>query len=107
VGKLSRRRFFINTLAPLTVGEPALQVLLNNPLVESATHASDPALPEGCPECDGWGRMTCPACEGTTMWTEASESAGCYQREVARRADHCAWCDEWGEIMCPECEGFG
>ena len=84
-------------------------------MAESATHASREAPPEeelfgaeeGCPECGGWCRMICPACDGTTMWTEASESAGLYQREAARRAGHCAWCDEWGEVLCPECEGMG
>jgi len=115
VTKLSRRQFFINTFAPLVMGKPALQALLNLPSAESAPHASDPALleqepfgsEEGCPACDGWGRLICPACDGTGRWTDASESAGLYQREAARRADHCAWCDEWGEIVCSECEGMG
>lgn len=33
------------------------------------------------------------------MWTEASESAGLYQREAARALDHCAWCKQWGGYM--------
>jgi hypothetical protein len=60
-----------------------------------------------CPECRGLGRITCPACDGTGMWTEASESAGLYQRESARAAGHCAWCNEWGEVACPSCDGGG
>src|ERR1035441_9275056 len=113
--QVTRRQFLINTLAPLVVGKPALQALLNRPLVESRPYASDPAPPEeepygagdGCPKCQGGGKLICPACDGTGRWTEASESAGLYQREAARHAGHCAWCDEWGEIMCPECEGMG
>ena len=65
------------------------------------------ATSEQCPECRGLGALTCPACDGTGMWTEASESAGLYQRETARATGHCAWCDEWGEVVCPECEGAG
>ncbi|MBZ5514236.1 MAG: hypothetical protein LAN62_05225 [Acidobacteriia bacterium] len=60
-----------------------------------------------CPECRGLGRVTCPACDGTGMWTEASESAGLYQRESARASSRCAWCDEWGEATCLRCGGLG
>jgi hypothetical protein len=60
-----------------------------------------------CTECRGMGMITCPACDGTGMWTEASESAGLYQREAARRTGHCAWCNEWGEVVCSGCDGSG
>ena len=69
---------------------------------------SEPPLSfQECPECGGLGRITCPACDGTGMWTEASESAGTYLRESARASGHCAWCDEWGEAACLRCEGVG
>ena len=42
------------------------------------------AIGDECPGCGGWGGVTCPACDGTGVWTEASESAGLYQREAAR-----------------------
>ena len=111
--KLSRRRFFASALAPLTVG--IFRAPLHCPPAESPAAASDAALDQGrlpdatepCKECDGWGRLLCPACDGTLRWTQASEYAGLYQREAARLADRCAWCDEWGEIECPRCEGMG
>jgi DnaJ-class molecular chaperone len=51
--------------------------------------------------------ITCPACDGTGLWTEASEHAGLYQRESARASGHCAWCNEWGEVNCDACDGLG
>lgn len=112
--KLSRREFIAIPFVPILVGSGAAFPLRANFPVPSLqkTPGCPPAPedsllsePEDCPACHGLGRITCQACDGTRMWTEASESAGLYQREAARRADHCAWCDEWGEIICPECEG--
>ena len=99
---------------PLILRKPAAQVLPGHPAGDIANHDSATALAErelagpgeDCPNCGGWGRLTCAACDGTTSFTEASESAGLYQREAARRLGRCAWCDEWGEVMCPECEGM-
>jgi DnaJ-class molecular chaperone len=87
------------------------------------SHPSHECLPEGvdpppatpiappgeneCSDCRGLGAITCPACDGTGMWTEASEFAGHYQREAARAIGHCAWCDDWGEVRCQRCEGIG
>jgi DnaJ-class molecular chaperone len=81
---------------------------------EHGGHASEPAASAAtplkvqfaeCPECRGLGMITCPACDGTGMWTEASETAGLYQREAARASGHCAWCNEGGEAPCPNCDG--
>ena len=111
---LSRRRF--------------LGVFLALPLFPAADRGGAAAVPESyvhvpgtvedgdlppetefaeCPECRGLGIITCPACDGTGRWTEASESAGLYQREAARATGHCAWCNEWGEVTCRECESCG
>jgi hypothetical protein len=60
-----------------------------------------------CPECGGLGGTVCLACDGTGLWSEASESAGLYERERARRTGHCAWCDERGEAECTLCCGKG
>jgi DnaJ-class molecular chaperone len=69
---------------------------------------AEPSLSfQECPECCGLGRITCPACDGTGLWTEASESAGNHQREAARASGHCAWCNEWGEAECTMCAGNG
>jgi hypothetical protein len=110
--KLSRRQFFASALAPFAVG--TILAPLRCPPAESPDPASDAALDqeglpdatEPCKDCDGWGRLICPACDGTGRWSDASESAGLHQREAARSANHCAWCDEWGEIQCPQCEGM-
>jgi hypothetical protein len=114
VGKVSRRQFLIlscaSALAPgLMASEAPRSVHPEADLGFSKTPdpLADPAFPEECPECRGLGMITCPACDGTGMWTEASESAGLYQREAARLAGHCACCNEWGEINCQGCEGTG
>jgi len=62
-----------------------------------------------CPECWGhiWGKVTCHACDGTGLWTEASECAGFYHRDAARPAGLCARCFGEGEIECTRCFGTG
>lgn len=109
----SRREFF-STVVALFAGKPLLHAFLTPPLAD-CTFVLDPVRSgptlsdaiEDCPECAGFAKLVCPACDGTRMWTEASESAGLYQREAARHAGHCAFCDEWGEAICPQCEGTG
>jgi hypothetical protein len=111
---LTRRHFL-----ELTAALPLLPATVVGSRAVSPSHA-EPGLTqqesveppphlafEECPECRGLGRVTCPACEGTGLWTEASESAGLYQREAARASGHCAWCDEWGETECWNCFGTG
>lgn len=69
--------------------------------------AKDDISWQECAACNGLGRITCPACDGTMQWTEASERAGLHQREAARRVGRCAWSGEWGEKLCLECAGVG
>jgi hypothetical protein len=64
-------------------------------------------VPSRCLECCGLGRTFCLACDGTGLWSEASESAGLYEREWAERTGRCAWCNEWGEAECTLCDGRG
>jgi DnaJ-class molecular chaperone len=66
-----------------------------------------PHQTEECTECRGLGSITCPACDGTGLWTEASEAAGLHSREFARVHGHCARCSASGESACPVCEGSG
>ena len=110
---LSRRDFLgLSVALPLF----PLAVRASAAVAEHAPHASEPAESAAtppkmdfaeCPECRGIGIITCPGCDGTGMWTEASESAGLYQREAARTSGHCAWCNEWGEAECTVCQGVG
>ena len=114
--KLSRREFLALSITPFFVPATAaiaaasshvdgLPVDPQSSDAPAAQPDEDFAVDYECPECDNWGALTCPACDGTGMWTEHSESAGLYQREAARALGHCAWCNEWGEVECPECEG--
>lgn len=114
-GSLSRREFLLVSLLPAFMGtvgrgQTSARVLL---APEQATGAGQgqsvdlEASWQECLECRGLGLITCPACDGTGLWTEASESAGLYQREAARTSGHCAWCNEWGEAECSDCLGTG
>jgi hypothetical protein len=114
VGKVSRRQFLIlscaSALAPGLMASEAPRSVhpeADPGFSETPDLLADPAFPDECPECRGLGMITCPACDGTGMWTEASESAGLYQREAARTSGHCAWCNEWGEMQCALCGGVG
>jgi hypothetical protein len=71
-----------------------------------AALAEELAAGDECPGCGSWAAITCPAGDDSGMWTEASESAGLYQREAACALDHCAWCNEGGEVQYPACEGI-
>ncbi len=113
-GALSRREFLLLPTAAFAVaclaktadGVPSAE--LGELTAGRDALPSEAALSfEECPECRGLGRITCPACDGTGLWTEASESAGLYQREAARASGHCAWCDECGESLCYRCAGRG
>lgn len=110
---LSRREFLFVCLGPALVG-PAIAVsALAGPQTQTAKPAEGASASGAgldfveCAQCRGLGRITCPACDGTGMWTEASESAGLYQREAARTSGHCAWCDESAEAACAVCCGTG
>jgi hypothetical protein len=108
---ISRREFFLFSLAPALAGTIDL----------CAYNSHEPRGHEGgeielrgvhyihgsCLECGGLGKMTCPACEGTGLWTEVSEHAGLLQREAARPAGWCAWCGQGGEVQCTRCDGVG
>ena len=118
MNKLTRREFFAFSCLPFFVPKAvARAVALSHDAVLSVPfHAEDaPGLNAvealahsgDCPECRGYGRITCPACDGTALWTEASESAGLYQREAACAYGHCAWCNESGEAVCQNCLGLG
>lgn len=113
-GDLTRREFLLlPCLALAAVGLGTERIYARVPALRDSPTAreADPsaATPhlEECSECRGIGRITCAACDGTGMWTEASESAGLYQRQPARASGHCAWCDEWGETACPNCDALG
>jgi len=116
--KLTRRGFLAISCIPIVVLEAAARAAASSndaglSVLNSAMDTPDLAVDEGfatseqCPQCGGLGAITCPACDGTGLWTEASESAGLYQREAARATGHCAWCNDWGEAMCPDCSGIG
>lgn len=117
VTQLSRREFFSIPLASLFVQKAAAPprhagLALPTALPHIASH--DPTgerawlgAGEECPDCRGLGLITCPACDGTGRWTEASESAGLVRREAARQAGRCACCNEWGGVACPTCDGIG
>jgi len=114
VGKISRRQFLIlscaSALAPGLMASEAPRSVhpeADPGFSETPDPLAAPAFPDECPECRGLGMINCPACDGTGMWTEASETAGLYQRESARTSGHCAWCNEWGETACPSCDGLG
>lgn len=110
---LSRREFFFVCLAPALVGATAAANAPDGSQTEAGTAESRASAGAAglafheCPECRGLGKITCSACDGTGLWTEASESAGLYQREAGRATDHCAWCNERGEGVCRRCEGAG
>lgn len=114
-GSLSRREFLLVSLLPAFMGtggrgQTSAGVLL---APEQATGAGQgqsvdlEASWQECGECRGLGVITCLACDGTGLWTDASENAGLYQRESARASGHCAWCNEWGESLCGHCAGRG
>jgi len=115
MNKLSRREFFAITSLPILVAKAAASAaafghdvgLSAPPSVGESYAVEEYATSRECPECNGLGAITCPACDGTGMWTEASESAGLYQREAARASGHCAWCNDWGEAVCMDCDGTG
>jgi hypothetical protein len=113
--RFSRRKFIAIAFAPILVGKGAASPPSTDyPLPSVHETPTLPLAPADalfgehheCTECHGYALLTCPACDGTGMWTEASESAGLYQREAARHAGHCAWCEE-GQVPCPECDGIG
>jgi hypothetical protein len=60
-----------------------------------------------CSGCGGFGSTVCLACDGTGLWSEASNSAGLYERRWAEMTGHCAWCNEWGRAKCALCDGRG
>jgi hypothetical protein len=110
---LSRRDFLIlssvvcaSARGGMASASPALLSNELRPRLHDLPSAGE-KLFEECPQCGGLGRITCPACDGTGLWTQASESAGLYQRESARASGHCAWCDEWGEVDCTACGRTG
>jgi hypothetical protein len=109
--RISRRNFFALSLAPAFGRVLGAAVLVHGeascPAGGIEEECEETAHFRECRECQGWGRTTCPACDGTGCWTVASESAGLYEREAARRLGHCAWCDEWGEAECTSCNGVG
>jgi len=118
MNKLTRREFIAISFIPvLALKAPGCSAPPSHApdLIALSSAIDAPASPAGetpatigeCPECCCLGAITCPACDGTGMWTEASESAGLYQREAARANGHCAWCDECGEAACPDCLGRG
>jgi hypothetical protein len=119
MSKLSRREFMAISLTPLLPGAATLHGVAANtgggtlnppPLApDLSTDDSFDGVGAGseCLSCSGVGVVTCPACDGTGMWTEASENSGLYQREAARSLGHCAWCNEWGRVTCKTCDGTG
>jgi hypothetical protein len=118
--KISRREFIAFSFVPILVGKAGAVAAASPHHADSMVSLAPetPALPpapteellgarEECSDCRGLGIVVCPACDGTGMWNEASESAGIHQREAARAKGHCAWCYEWGEITCQACDGTG
>jgi anaerobic selenocysteine-containing dehydrogenase len=117
MNNLSRREFLALSFTPVLVpavgafaaassNDAGLSILPPSSDATAAQPEEDFAIVDVCPGCGGRGGITCPACDGKGMWTEASESAGLYQREAARSTGHCAWCNDWGEAECPDCEGM-
>jgi hypothetical protein len=99
---LSRREFLVISAVAAATHVLACGRSKSIPPIEGdGTHFDE------CQECGGLGAVVCPACDGTGRWTEASESAGHYQREAARKLGSCAWCNDSGEAQCQECEGTG
>jgi len=112
--ELSRREFLLFPAIAIAAASLGKATDASYPSASAAFRTGGEAFPseyalsfEECTECRGHGIITCPACDGTGLWTEASESAGLYQREAARASEHCAWCNEWGEAPCPTCSGTG
>jgi DnaJ-class molecular chaperone len=115
MNKLSRRAFFIIASIPFLVAKAVASAAAIShhtgmslpPSAEDGSAVEGYATSSECSACRGLGAITCPACDGTGMWTEASESAGLHQREAARASGHCAWCNDRGEAVCMDCSGIG
>lgn len=108
---MSRRGFLLLSALSCSVGVLGLCPLapsnaLNRESLATEESGRMPSL-DLCPDCQGWGRITCPACGGTGVWNEASERAGLLQREAVLTSGHCAWCNEYGEAECDRCSGSG
>jgi hypothetical protein len=83
MNKLSRREFLAISCIPILVPKAAARAAafrndagMSVPSSASGAAASHPgealATSDQCPDCRGLGAITCPACDGTGMWTEAS-----------------------------------
>lgn len=107
----SRRGFLLSLLGCAALSEcPVLSSWVSESITTARYFSTVPILAYAWPsfaECDnrlGRGVVLCSACEGTTRWTEISESAGQYQREAVRLSERCPFCNEWGEAVCTTCD---
>jgi hypothetical protein len=116
VGKLTRRVFlsFIGALPLIHAVSPKMSSSVQGQGSESLKwldeidYVEQDSVQNWCPECGGGlGPKYCQACDGTGLWSEASESAGLYNREWARKTGKCAWCIEGVDAVCTLCEGRG